>query len=130
MENHKEQNILLCDDNMLNRKLIIAMLNGQPYRVIEATNGREALDCALTDNHSIDLVLLDISMKGLSGVEVCRAIRDGERHKRHHLPIIAYTAHAMIDERERYISAGFDDILTKPVMREELFRILSRYLPE
>ena len=128
MENRVQKNILLCDDNALNRKLITAMLTGLPYRVREAANGREALASVLTDHESLDLVLLDISMKEMSGVEVCQAIRSTDEDRRRHLPIIAYTAHAMVDERERYLSAGFDDILTKPTMRETLLSILSKYL--
>ena len=68
MENNKRKNILLCDDNILNRKLIIAMLKGLPYSFIEATNGREAMAFALKDHESIDLVLLDIGLKDINGI--------------------------------------------------------------
>ena|ERR1039457_1469312 len=128
MQNNTLKNILLCDDNTMNRKLIIAMLTGLPYRIIEVSSGQETLDCVLTDHDSIDLILLDISMKDMSGVEVCRAIRSSNQDQKRHLPIIAYTAHAMVDERKQYLSEGFDDILTKPTMREELFSIVSKYL--
>jgi two-component system, cell cycle response regulator DivK len=128
MDVSTQKNILVCDDNMINRKLIIAMLMRLPYRVIEAANGQEALASALEDHESIDLVLLDINMKGMSGVEVCRAIRSSLQDQRRPLPVIAYTAHAMVDERKRYLSGGFDDILTKPTTREDLFSILNRYL--
>jgi CheY-like chemotaxis protein len=67
-------------------------------------------------------------MKDMSGIDVCRAIRKSDQNQRHPLPIIAYTAHAMVDERERYLSAGFDDVLTKPTMREALFSIMDRFL--
>ena len=127
MKNSKPKNILICDDNQLNRKLITAILSGLPYCVREAANGQEALDYALSDHESIDLVLLDISMKGISGIDVCRIIRNSNQDLKRPLPIIAYTAHAMVDERERYLSVGFDDILTKPTMREDLYNILHKY---
>lgn len=120
--------ILLCDDNALNRKLILTMLKKMPYRVVEATNGQEALACALAEHASIALVLLDISMKGMSGVDVCRAIRSSEQDQKRPLPVIAYTAHAMADEHRLYFSAGFDDVLTKPVMSEDLSKVLNKYL--
>jgi CheY-like chemotaxis protein len=130
MDVNTQKNILVCDDNTINRKLIIAMLKRLPYKVIETTNGQEALACVLADYESIDIVLLDISMKDMSGIEVCRAIRNSLQGQKHHLPVIAYTANAMVEERKLYLSAGFDDILTKPTTRDELFNILSRYLDE
>ncbi|MBW4056695.1 MAG: response regulator [Proteobacteria bacterium] len=129
LETSTQKCILLCDDNTINRKLIIAMLTRLPFKVIEAANGQEALACALADHGSIDLVLLDISMKDMSGIDVCRTIRSSLQDQRRPLPVIAYTAHAMVDERILYLTAGFDDILTKPTTREDLFSILRRYLP-
>ena len=129
MENNNNlKNILLCDDNVLNRKLIAAMITGLPYSFMEAANGRESLARVLSDHDSIDLVLLDIGMKDFSGIEVCRAIRRSEQDRKRPLPIIAYTAHAMVNERAKYFAVGFNDILTKPTMREDLFEILRKYV--
>ncbi len=128
MKNDNKRSILICDDNLLNRKLVAAMLAKSPYNVREATSGREAEAIVMADHDLIDLVLLDIGMKDLSGIDVCRAIRSSLQDQKRHLPIIAYTAHAMVNERERYLSAGFNDILTKPTQREELFAILDKYL--
>lgn len=128
MDDSRHKNILVCDDNALNRKLITAMLYGLPYSVRETTNGQETLACALTEHSSIDLILLDISMNDISGIDVCRAIRSSDLDQIRPLPVIAYTAHAMVDELERYISAGFDDVLTKPTTREALFSILRKHI--
>jgi len=128
MESETVKKILLCDDSMLHRKLIIAMLHGLPYDILEATTGQEAERYALTAHDSIDLILLDIGMRDISGIEVCKAIRSSDQDRRRPLPIIAYTAHAMVDERKQYLSNGFNDILTKPTMREDLFSILHRHL--
>lgn len=119
--------ILLVDDNFMNRRLVAAMLKGEPYRLVERESGREGLDYLLANRETIDLVLLDIGMPDLSGTEVCRAVRErGDNGRR--LPVIAYTAHAMADERRSILAAGFDGILTKPITREEFTAILERYL--
>jgi two-component system, cell cycle response regulator DivK len=104
------------------------MLTGLPYGFKEAVNGTDALAQALEEHDSIDIVLLDINMKDISGIDVCRAIRSSEQDKKRPLPIIAYTAHAMTDEHDQILSAGFDDVLTKPTLRDDLFNILEKYL--
>jgi CheY-like chemotaxis protein len=119
--------ILLVDDNFMNRRLVAAMLYGEPYRLVEKESGREGLDHLIAHRETIDLVLLDIGMPDLSGMEVCRAVREnGCNGKR--LPIIAYTAHAMTDERRSILDAGFDDILIKPITREDFLSLLERHL--
>ena len=128
MISSRQPTILLCDDNPLNRKLITAMLTGMPYRIREASSGREALATVFSEHESIDLILLDISMKDVSGVEVCQAIRCSDQERHRVVPIIAYTANAMTDECEQYISIGFNDVLTKPTTLVNLMRILHTYL--
>lgn len=123
----RQRTILLVDDNFMNRRLVAAMLKGEPYRLVEKEGGREGLDYFITHREDIDLVLLDIGMPDLSGTEVCRAMREeGDRGRR--LPIIAYTARAMADERRSILDAGFDDILTKPITREDFVSLLERHL--
>ncbi len=127
-EQQERKKILLCDENALHRKLIVAMLTGLPYTVMEAVSGREALALALAEHGPIDLVLMGIGMRDLSGSEVCRAIRGSDQDRDNPLPIIAYTAHAMVEECKEYLAAGFDDTLTKPTMREDLFGMLRKYI--
>lgn len=114
--------VLIIDDNIINAELANAHLrrNGWTTRVVE--NGPDGL-AALVEE-PFDLVLLDISMPGMSGVEVCRAIRV---HLRNPRPcVVAYTAHAMNEERQALIDEGFDEVLTKPIDRRAINGMLER----
>lgn len=108
--------ILIVDDQPTNRALPSAILRKQGCTISEATSGEEAL--AYLNGPLPDCVLLDISMPGISGEEVCRQIRQDERLKS--LKVVAYTAHAMHGEERRIMQAGFDDILIKPISRAGL----------
>jgi CheY-like chemotaxis protein len=109
------KNIALVEDNPDNRMLVQALLDGE-YCVTEYPDGPEALD-GMRRMHP-DLVLLDISLPGLDGVEVLRILRGDEALRA--LPVIALTAHAMSGDRDRFLDAGFDDYVTKPIIDEEL----------
>ncbi|ADI83749.1 response regulator [Geobacter sulfurreducens] len=122
----RQRTILIVDDNFMNRRLVAAMLNGTLYRLVEKDSGREGLDYALNHREELDLVLLDIGMPDISGTEVCRSIREHETRDR--LPVIAYTAHAMSEERRSFLNAGFDDILIKPITRNEFLAVLEKHL--
>lgn len=108
--------VLVIDDNAVNRKLAMAMMRKRGWEAAEAESGLDGLSCL--DATEYDAVLLDISMPGMNGEEVCRIIRANEKTR--HLRVIAYTAHAMESEKERIMAAGFDDILIKPVSMEML----------
>lgn len=124
----KPKIILLCDDNFLNRKLITAFLHGPEYRIIETENGRDCIDLARNNQEQIDMILLDVGLKDISGVEVCQAIRASEKEYLHQLPIIAYTAHAMEDDCREYLANGFTDVLIKPIIQNDLLRILAKHI--
>lgn len=108
--------VLVVDDNAVNRKLACAMMRKRGWEAAEADCGLSGL--ASLDAAAYDAVLLDISMPGMNGDEVCRQIRANDKTR--HLRVIAYTAHAMECDREQIMSAGFDDILIKPVTMEML----------
>ena len=108
--------ILVVDDNAINRKLAIALLKKRGWETAEADGGEAGL--RLLDAGNFDSVLLDISMPGMDGEEVCRRIRADARFAR--LRVVAYTAHAMEFEKQRIMSAGFDDILIKPITTQAL----------
>lgn len=108
--------ILVVDDNVVNRKLAIALLRKRGWEVEEADCGTAALE-RLAEG-TFDSVLLDISMPGMDGEEVCRRIRADEALKS--LWVVAYTAHAMDFEKQRIMSAGFNDIVIKPVTSQSL----------
>jgi CheY-like chemotaxis protein len=109
------KNIALIEDNPDNRMLVQALLEGE-YCVTEYPDGLLALDGMRTAHP--DLVLLDISLPGIDGVEVLNVMRGDEALRA--LPVIALTAHAMAGDRARYLDAGFDDYVTKPIIDEEL----------
>jgi CheY-like chemotaxis protein len=105
---------LVVDDQHTNRLLASALLKRLGWSVLEAADGLSAL--ALSRENSFRLILLDISMPGLSGEDTCRQLRaSGEPIK-----IIAYTAHAFAEDRERLLAGGFDDVLVKPINRQQL----------
>ena len=107
---------LVVDDIPANRLIAEAMLKQLGWSVLLASDGREAL--RVLNANSLDLVLLDISLPGMSGMEVCRRIR--ENMALVDLPVIAYTAHAQPEDRRSFIASGFDDVLIKPVNRDTL----------
>jgi two-component system, chemotaxis family, chemotaxis protein CheY len=113
--------ILIVDDQPTNRRLPAAILGKLGCRVAEAENGEQALDYLARE--AVDCVLLDISMPGLTGDEVCRRIRQDARLQG--LRVVAYTAHAMYGEEVRIMDAGFDAILIKPISRVVLLQALG-----
>ena len=107
---------LVVDDIPANRLIAEAMLKQLGWSVLLASDGREAL--RVLNANSLDLVLLYISLPGMSGMEVCQRIR--ENMALVDLPVIAYTAHAQPEDRRSFIASGFDDVLIKPVNRDTL----------
>ena len=108
------QSILLIEDNADNRDLIHAFLDGE-FEVDSVEDGYQALSVLEDDARLLpDLVLCDIALPGLDGVEVLKRLRDIERLNA--LPVVAVTSHAMAGDRERFLDAGFDAYLSKPFM--------------
>lgn len=121
--------LLIVDDHPVNRTLAKVLLRGTDWDCAEAGAGEEALEMLASGSpgrgtgRSFDTVLLDISMPGLSGDEVCRRIRAEASLK--HLLVVAYTAHALEEERGQMLAAGFDALLIKPITRESLLDALA-----
>ena len=107
--------VAVVEDNADNRLLLQAILDGL-YEVVEYENGVDALAGLAAELP--DLVLLDISLPGMDGNEILARIRADEQLKK--LPVIALTAHAMAGDREKYLAAGFNDYITKPIVDETL----------
>jgi CheY-like chemotaxis protein len=120
-------NILLAEDSLVNQKLAIALLERQGHTITVVGNGREAL--AVVQAQKFDLVLMDVQMPELDGLQAAAAIRRHERSHGGHVPIIAMTAHALRGDRERCIEAGMDDYVSKPIRVEELVRALHEARP-
>lgn len=115
--------ILLAEDNAVNQRLAVSLLEKRGHRVTVARNGREALD-ALQDGR-FDVVLMDVQMPEMDGFEATAAIRAREQESGGHTPIIAMTAHALKGDRERCLEAGMDAYVTKPLRPRDLFQILE-----
>ena len=110
--------ILLAEDNPVNRKLAIKLLEKRGHTIVVAGNGREAL--AAWEQQTFDLVLMDVEMPEMSGLDAAAAIRRRERARSTRIPIIALTAHAMKGDRDRCLEAGMDGYLAKPIRAEQL----------
>jgi two-component system, sensor histidine kinase and response regulator len=119
--------ILLAEDNAVNQRLAIRLLEKQGHSVVATNNGREALG-ALAHEH-FDLVLMDIQMPALSGLEATAIIRKQELATGTHIPIIALTAYAMKGDRERCLEAGMDAYVSKPIQAAELFKVIAGFAP-
>lgn len=113
---------------MLNRKLVVALLNGTNYTAMETGNGNDCFEIVRLGIPRIDLLLLDISMQGLNGIEVCRAIRESDNEHLQKMPVIAYTARAMEEDCREYLANGFTDVLIKPIVKSDLIKLLDKYL--
>ena len=117
--------ILVAEDNVVNQKLVTRMLERAGHRVTLANNGAEAV--AATENGAFDLILMDGQMPVLDGLQAAAAIRARERSAGNaRVPIIALTAYALKGDRERFLAAGMDDYLTKPIQQRELLESVGR----
>jgi signal transduction histidine kinase/DNA-binding response OmpR family regulator len=116
----KQLRILLAEDVPENQELAVALLEQWGHSVVVAGNGREAVQ--KLDGRSFDLILMDVQMPEMSGLEATAVIRQREHHKGIHTPIIALTAHAIRGDRERYLAAGMDGYVSKPIRPSLLLR--------
>jgi signal transduction histidine kinase/DNA-binding response OmpR family regulator len=117
--------VLLAEDNAVNQRLVVRLLEKRGHRVLVGANGLEAL--AALKKEKFDLVLMDVQMPEMDGMEATEAIREEEKTSGEHQPIIALTAHAMKGDREKCLAAGMDGYLTKPIRTQELDEILEQY---
>jgi two-component system, sensor histidine kinase and response regulator len=105
--------ILVAEDNPVNQELAVHLLEAQGHSVSVAENGKQAL--SMIEKHKFDLVLMDVQMPEMGGLEATEAIREREKTSGTHLPVIAMTAHAMHGDREKCIAAGMDGYIAKPL---------------
>jgi CheY-like chemotaxis protein len=114
----KPLRILVAEDNLVNQKLITKLLENRGHEVLVVENGREALDAL--ESSSFDLVLMDVQMPVLDGLETVRLLRGKEIGIPFHQRVIALTAHAMKGDLDRCLAAGMDGYLSKPIRPQEL----------
>jgi CheY-like chemotaxis protein len=117
--------ILVAEDNAVNQRVAVRMLEKAGHRVDLVSNGREAVEAL--GRKPYDLVLMDCLMPQMDGFEATRAIRAAEVGTVRHVPIVALTANAMQRDREECLAAGMDDYLTKPFTKQALTTALERW---
>ena len=127
MEIASGKTILIAEDNLINQKLLSVMLNKTGARVLTALNGAQAVE--LFQSNNVDLVFMDVHMPVMDGFHATKSIREKEGTSKH-VPIIALTAITMEGDREKCLGAGMDDYLSKPFKKDDLFRLVERYLGE
>jgi PAS domain S-box-containing protein len=119
--------ILLAEDSPFNQRLAVALLEGQGHTVQLAANGREAV--AAVARQAFDLILMDVQMPEMDGLDATAAIRHQEQATGRRTPIIAMTAHALKGDRERCLAAGMDGYVAKPIRSQELFAAIAAIRP-
>jgi two-component system sensor histidine kinase/response regulator len=118
--------VLVAEDNPVNQRLAVRLLEKRGHRVEVVVNGREALQAL--DKERFDLVLMDVQMPEMDGMEAAAAIRRHEKSTGLHTAIIALTANAMKGDREKYLACGMDGYLAKPIRPLELDELLESHI--
>lgn len=133
-ENESPYEVLVAEDNVVNQKLATKILEKYGHQVEIAENGQLAVDAfkaRVQRARPFDIILMDVSMPFMGGMEATGLIREYEReHGLDPIPIVALTAHAMIGDRERCLTAGMDDHITKPLRRNDLINTINRLAKE
>ena len=120
------ERILVVEDNAMNMKLFRDVLVATGFRALEATTGGQAFELAV--EHAPDLVLMDIQLPDADGVDVLHQLRTDDRTAA--IPVLAVTAQAMLGDHERFLAAGFDGYVSKPVNVGELIGTVQRHCDE
>ncbi|SCA58317.1 putative Histidine kinase [Candidatus Terasakiella magnetica] len=120
-----ELDILLAEDNLINQKVVLAMLNKHGHRVVVANDGEQAVEQA--HKQKFDVILMDMQMPKMDGLEATKHIRQGEGPNQGSV-ILAFTADAIREHRERYFASGVNDIVTKPIKIEDLEEKVRRFI--
>jgi len=114
-------NVLVVEDNPLNMELVLEILNSHGFIAFEAFDGEEALK--RIEKEAYDLVLMDIELPGIDGIEATRIIK----RKYRNVPVIALTSYAMKGDREKFLAAGFDEYMSKPINLTQFVDKLEKY---
>jgi CheY-like chemotaxis protein len=120
--------VLLTEDNVVNQRVAVRILEKAGYSVITANNGREALEAL--QEQEFDLVLMDVQMPEMDGLEATTAIREKEKITGDHIPIVAMTAHAMKGDEARCLAAGMDGYISKPIRAHDLLELVEKHAHE
>ena len=116
--------VLLAEDNLINQKLTVRLLEKQGWQISVANNGNEVLN--LLDKNKFDFILMDVQMPEMDGIEATREIRKREEETGKHVPIIALTANAFKEDKKKCLEAGMDEYATKPIKINEIFSVIEK----
>lgn len=117
-------NILVVEDNKINRMVLTKFIEKLGHKPFAVEDGREALEL-IKQGTAVDLILMDVEMPGLDGVETTKRIREYEETTSKRLPIIALTAHSGEEEKQRFLSAGMDGVLGKPIDKNQISSLIE-----
>lgn len=117
--------VLLVEDQIINRKIVIQLLGRKGYKVSIAVNGKEAVE--KTKKEKFNIILMDVQMPVMDGFDATKQIREYEKSEKIHTPIVAMTAHAMKGDKEKCIAVGMDYYISKPVNPEELYTTIEKF---
>jgi CheY-like chemotaxis protein len=126
-ERRRSLRILLAEDNPVNRKLAVRLLEKEGHTVVVADNGRHALEAL--EGANVDLVIMDVQMPEMDGYEASVSIRKAEETTLKHVPILAMTAHAMKGDQEKCLAAGMDGYVSKPICPDALRQAIEELVP-
>jgi CheY-like chemotaxis protein len=118
--------VLVVEDNDMNMQLVEYLLEEGGYRIVKASSGEEALTITRDAAAPLDLILMDIHLPGMDGLSVVRAMKSDQRTQK--IPILALTAHAMRGDKDRFLEAGCDGYISKPIDVKTFLSSLEQYL--
>ncbi|HEX3109096.1 MAG TPA: response regulator [Thermoanaerobaculia bacterium] len=118
--------VLVVEDNDMNMQLVEYLLEEGGYEIVKATSGEEALALTRSDTQRPDLILMDIHLPGMDGLSVVREMKSDERTNR--IPILALTAHAMRGDKDRFLEAGCDGYISKPIDVKTFLTSIEQYI--
>lgn len=121
-----ERKILVVEDNDMNMQLVEFLLEEGGYAIVKATSGEEALAITQNGDPAPDLILMDIHLPGMDGLSVVRAMKEDARTAR--IPILALTAHAMRGDKDRFLEAGCDGYISKPIDVKTFIASIERFI--
>ena len=122
--NYSKYSVLLAEDNKINQEIALEMLKSFNMKVLLASNGKEVID--LLKNNLVDIILMDVQMPEMDGFEATKLLKNNEKFK--DIPIIAMTAYAMSGDKEKCLSSGMNDYISKPFNPDEIHSVLIKYL--
>lgn len=118
--------VLVVEDNDMNMQLVEYLLEEGGYAIVKATSGEEALELTRSDAKRPDLILMDIHLPGMDGLSVVREMKSDQRTNR--IPILALTAHAMRGDKDRFLEAGCDGYISKPIDVKTFLTSIEQYI--